>query len=179
MRGLPLLSCVVALALAACGEPQASAQGEAALPTSEGLPGPVAACVDDYRRIGAAGLPAIPEGQAFAAWYAGPFQTWTRAYNDVRARCDEVFAPLEPTSREAQAMLGAQSYLHERAAAAARPLEAEPQMFVLATYWELGAACTYQSCQQGPDAAWTRYCAAHAEGLPPCPPVEPEPAPAP
>lgn len=170
---------LAALALG-CSEPEAALPRIAAPPAEpawprlpDGLSAEVRGCVDDYRALARDGLPPQTPGVPFATWYRGPFQTWTARYNDVRERCDAVFAALDEASAAAQVMLAAQSAVHERAARDASPLDAEAQMFVLARYWSLGAACTYQSCTRGPDRAFVEHCAARARELPACPPIEP------
>ena len=141
-------------------------------PATPTLSDPAARCAADYRRLAEAGLPARDPSRAFDAWYRGPFQTWTDAYNGIRGRCDAVFADLAQDGVDAQVMLATQSRLHAVLGEAAAPLEEEPQMFVLATYWRLGAACTYQSCGEGPNAEWASLCRAQARELPACPPPE-------
>jgi len=141
--------------------------------TPDGLDADVRQCVDDYRRLAREGLPSLAEGQAFDAWYAADFSRWSEGYNDVRARCDAVFEAQPSGSAAAQLMLATQSYLHERLAEEAAPHEEHAQMFVMSRYWSLGAACTYQSCQQGPDRRWAALCERRAGSLPECPPIEP------
>ncbi len=177
------LRLLVALAALGCSEPAVS-EPEAELPriaappseawpaVPDGLSAEVRRCADDYRAMGQRGLPALPSGTPFSAWYRGAFQTWTAEYNALRGRCDEVFAGLDETGAAAQVMLASQSYLHARAAADAAPFEEEPQMFVLGRYWSLGAACTYQSCGRGPDRAWAELCERRARDLPACPPID-------
>lgn len=141
--------------------------------TPDGLDADVRRCVDDYQRLAREGLPALAEGQAFDAWYASDFSSWSAGYNDVRGRCDAVFEAQPSGSAAAQLMLATQSYLHERLAEDAAPFEEHAQMFVMARYWTLGAACTYRSCQEGPDRSWARLCGRRADPLPECPPIEP------
>lgn len=136
------------------------------------MPPEASRCAADYRELGAEGLPARDPSEPFSSWYDGPFQTWTARYNALRARCDAVFEQLDPSGAAAQVVLASQSYLHERAAEDASPLDQEPQMFVLARYWSLGAACTYQSCAAGPARAWAALCERRARSLPDCPPAD-------
>lgn len=138
----------------------------------QGLADDVTRCVDDYRELARAGLPAKPVGQPFALWYTGPFSAWSDRYNDVRGRCDDVFSAQAAGSASAQILVATQSYLHERLSEDATPYEAEPQMFVMGRYWSLGAACTYQNCADGPDRTWVDFCRTRARPLPPCPPIE-------
>jgi hypothetical protein len=133
----------------------------------------LAACLRDYRAQAAAPYPDRAPGQDFRAWYAGPFDAYVQRYNATRERCDTIFADLDPAGEQAQAMLGLQSWAHERMGQRAIPYEEEGVMFVMGRYWTLGAACTYARCAEGPSPAWARLCRERAAQMPACPPVEP------
>lgn len=133
----------------------------------------LAGCLRDYRAQAAMAFPERAPGQDFRPWYAGPFDAYVQRYNAMRERCDTIFAELQPDGAEAQAMLGLQSFAHERMGQRAIPYEEEGVMFVMGRYWTLGAACTYARCAQGPSEAWARLCRERAAQMPACPPVEP------
>lgn len=140
----------------------------------EALAPEVARCVEGYRSLGDDAFPARAEGASGADWYRGPFQGWIARYNEVREGCDRTFAGLDEAGPEAQVVLATQSVLHERMAARATPHEDYGTMFVMARYWRLGAACTYEHCADGPLDAWARFCRDRASDLPDCPAVEPD-----
>ncbi|MFK7987276.1 MAG: hypothetical protein AB8I08_14725 [Sandaracinaceae bacterium] len=131
----------------------------------------VRTCATDYREIAAAPFPERPDGQSFDQWWAGPFQGWVENYNGVRERCDAIQAELPEEGAATQLMWGAQSYMHQRLGQAALPYEEHAQMFMMGRYWTLGAACTYERCESGPDEAWASLCRERGAQMPPCPPV--------
>ena len=186
MRRILLVSMIL---LAACGRapseerPRAPERAESSADLLEpnvawpanpaGASPELASCLRAYREQAAMPFPEQAAGQDFRAWYAGPFDGYIQGYNAMRERCDTTFADLEPDGVEAQAMLGLQSWAHERMGQRAIPYEVEGVMFVMGRYWTLGAACTYARCAQGPSEGWARRCRERAAQMPACPPIEP------